>query len=374
MYQNQVILSEPPSREPTFLIVRFKLEIAGWRNNKYKTMKAKNSVIWTKLSAVLRRSAICAIALGAVLQATMALAQVQITGQLENFDVRYPNSLPNDLEVVIYGDFPTTPTCVISTWNTNTLLGGNGVQWGPASSITGPTLNNDPTSPAFGLDCIVIRWNGAPRPAMVGQMVHFGVHLRPGCIVHHHEVWWTINNQRILRPCDPHITWICTTRGWIIWVANPTPFPIYVYGPRFFAVAPAFPLLPNLNQLNFQMNPGAFGGTWANLQIPGGQLLYCIQPWCRIPFRITTTTWRPIIFQIGIRNVSDAQFPLVPAPDGGPNPNDFDGTNGTMMIMTTRATQEFREDVTGDGNVSIADFNAWRLRNGTASQDLTPTN
>ena len=39
-------------------------------------MKATNSVIWTKFSAALRRSAVCAIALCAVLQGATALAQV----------------------------------------------------------------------------------------------------------------------------------------------------------------------------------------------------------------------------------------------------------------------------------------------------------
>ena len=337
-------------------------------------MKAKNSVIWTKFSAALRRSAICAISLFAVLQGATALAQVQITGSLGNFDVRYPASLPNDLEVVIYGDFPTAPSCVISTWNTNILLGGHGVQWGQATSIT-QTVNNDPTSPAFGLDCIVIRWFGPPRPAMVGQMVHFGVHLRPGCVVHHQEVWWTINGTRVQRPCDPHITWVCTTRGWIICIGNPNPVPIYVYGCRHFTAAPTV-LLPNLNQLNFGMNPAQFGAPgWTPIQLPGGPVT-CIPPWCRIYVRVFTTTWRPIIFQIAARNVSDQQFPLQPAPDGGPNPNDFEqtpiGDMGTMFITTTRATQEFREDVNGDGTVGQPDFNLLRGRFGTSSQDLNP--
>ncbi len=355
------------------------MEAGGWRNNKYKTMKVKNSAIWTKFSAALRRSAICAISLFAVLQGATALAQVQITGSLGNFDVRYPASLPNDLEVVIYGDFGTAAgvSCVIGTWNTNNLLGNPpvGVQWGPASSIT-QSVGNDPNSPGFGLDCITIRWAGPLRPALVGQMVHFGVHLRPGCIVHHQEVWWTINGTRILRPCDPHITWICTTRGWIICVGNPNPFPIYVYGCRHFAPAPTV-LLPTLNQMNLGMNPVQFGAAaWTPIQLPGGRVT-CLQPWCRIYLRVFTTTWRPIIFQIAARNVSDQQFPLQPAPDGGPNPNDFQPTLegdglGTMMIMTTRATQEFREDITGDGTVGQPDFNLLRSRFGTSSQDLTP--
>lgn len=341
-------------------------------------MKATNSVIWTKFSAARRWSALCAIALCAVLQGATALGVgVAIAGNLDNFDVRYPGSLPNDLEVVIYGDFPTTPSCVISTWNTNNLLGGLGVQWGPASSIT-QTLNTDVTSPAFGLQCIVIRWAGPPRPAMVGQMVHFGVHLRPGCAVVHQEVWWTINGQRINRPCDPHITWICSRTGWIICVANPTPLPIYIYGCRHFA--PTTTLLPNLNQLNFQMQPQQFGAPgWTPVGIPGGGPVLCLQPWCRIYIRVVVPTWRPIIFQIAARNVSNEQLPLQPAPDGGPNPNDFqpgptgDGM-GTMMIMTTRATQEFAEDINGDAVVGIPDFNMWRARQGTVSQDLTPTN
>ena len=336
-------------------------------------MKTTNSVIRTKISAALRWSVICAIALCAVMQGATAFAQVRISGNLANFDVRYPPSLPNDLEVVIYGDFgPPSPTapCVLGTWNTNILLGGLGVQWGTASSIT-QSVNTDPTSPAYLLDCIIIRWSGPPRPAMVNQMVHFGVHLRPGCAVAHQEVWWTINGQRIGRPCDPHITWICTRTGWIICVANPTPFPFYVYGCRHFSPATTAPL-PNLNQLNFGMNPAQFGGTWQPVQLPGGGPVLCIQPWCRIYIRVTSITWRPVIFQIAVRNVTNEQLQLQPAPDGGPNPNDFDGQNGTMMIMTTRATQEFAEDINGDAVVGIPDFNMWRSRNGTVSPDLTP--
>ena len=337
-------------------------------------MKTTNSVTRTKISAALRWSAICAIAL--FLQGATALGVgVAIAGNLDNFDVRYPPSLPNDLEVVIYGDFPITPSCVIGTWNTNNPY-GHPANWGPASSITGPVINTDPTSPAFGLDCIIIRWSGPPRPALVGQMVHYGVHLRPGCAVAHKEVWWTINGQRIGRPCDPHITWICTRTGWVICVANPTPFPFYVYGCRHFTPATTAPL-PNLNQLNFGMNPAQFGGTWQPVQLPGGGPVLCLQPWCRIYIRVVVTTWRPPIFQVAVRNVSNEQFPLQPAPDGGPNPNDFsqgptgDGV-GTMMIMTTRATQEFAEDINGDAVVGIPDFNMWRARNGAVSVDLTP--
>ncbi len=338
-------------------------------------MKTIHSAIRTPVSAALRWSAICAIAL--FLQGATALGVgVAISGNLANFDVRYPTSLPNDLEVVIYGDFlPPTPTnpapCVIGTWNTNNLLGGLGVQWGQASSIT-QTVNTDPTSPGFGLDCIVIRWAGPPRPAMVNQMVHFGVHLRPGCAVHHQEVWWTINGTRINRPCDPHITWICTRTGWVICIGNPTPFPIYVYGCRHFTPATTA-TLPNLNQLNFGINPAQFGAPgWTPVQIPGGGPVLCLQPWCRIYIRVVVTTWRPPIFQIAVRNVANEQFPLQPAPDGGPNPNDFNGEMGTMMIMTTRPTQEFAEDINGDAVVGIPDFNMWRTRNGAVSQDLTP--
>lgn len=313
--------------------------------------------------------------LGFVIQAGAA---VQIAGSLANYDVRYPASLPNDHEIVLYGDFPATPSCVIGTWNTNNLLGGRGVQWGPASSIT-QSVNTDPTSPAFGLDCITVRWSGPPRPAMVGQMVHYGVHLRPGCAVQHQEVWWTINGQRILRPCDPHVTWTCSRTGWIVTVANPTPVPIYIYGVRHFTPA-ATGVLPNLNQLNFNMNPAQFGATgWTPIAIPGGGPVLCLQPWCRIHFRIFVTTWRPVVFQVAVRNVSNEQFPLQPAAGGGPNPNDFspngptgDG-QGTMMIMTSRPTQEFAEDINGDGVVGLPDFNPLRARFGSTSQDLTPT-
>ena len=303
------------------------------------------------------------------LLATTASAQVRIAGSLANFDVRYPNSLPNDLEIVLYGD-GILPSDVLSTWNSSIPLGTPPIAagWGFASSITG-SVNNDPTSPGFGLNCIVVRYAGPPNPSAVGRLLHFGVRLRIGVAIAHQEVWWTINGVRIVRPCDPHITWICTRTGWLICVGNPTPFPIYIYGPRFFSPATTFPL-PQLSQLNTFMNPSQFGAPgWTPLQLPGGVQVFCIQPWCRIYLRVVITTWRPPIFQVAARNMSAEQVPLPPGTNG-PNPNDFDGQNGTMAILTTRPTQEFAEDINGDGVVAIPDFNMWRTRNGTVSEDL----
>ena len=323
-------------------------------------MKTIHSASWTKISAVLRRSAICAIALAAILQGATALGQVQIVGSLPNFDVRYPNSLPNDLEIVLYGD-GITPASIINTYPNP--------QWGPASSITG-SVNNDPTSPGFGLDCVVVRYSGSPLPSLAGQMLHFGVRLRIGTPIAHQEVWWTINGVRINRPCDPHVTWICTTNGWLVCVANPTNVPIYVYGCRFFQPATTASL-PQLVQLNTNINPTAFGAPgWTPVPPPGTGPVFCIPGWCRIYFRVITTTWRPIVVQIAARNVPEQVLPLPPGTNG-PNPNDFDGQNGTMAILTVRPTQEFREDINGDGSVGTPDFNMLRLRFGTQSVDVT---
>ena len=292
-------------------------------------------------------------------------AQVQIMGSLANFDVRYPNSLPNDLEIVLYG----------AGLSTNCVRGAyfNG-QWGAPVSITGG-VNTDPTSPAFGLDCVVIRYAGAPLPSLVGQLRHFGVRLKIGCAVAHQEVWWTINGVRINRPCDPHITWICTTTGWLVCVANPTPVPFYVYGCRFFPVATNAPL-PLLSQLNTSINPVQFGSpTWIPLQPPGPNRVFCIQPWCRIYFRVQVTRWRPIVFQMAARNVDENVLPLPGPPTGNvpPDPNDFDGQNGTMVILTDRPTHEMAEDLNSDGAVGIPDFNQLRGAFGTTSQDATQT-
>jgi hypothetical protein len=66
---------------------------------------------------------------------------------------------------------------------------------------------------------------------------------------------------------------------------------------------------------------------------------------------------------------------VLPLPTGttGPNPNDFNGEQGTMFIGTTRATQEFPEDFNGDGVVGIPDFNQLRSFYGSASEDASQT-
>jgi hypothetical protein len=284
---------------------------------------------------------------------------VAIAGNLANFDVRYPNSLPNDLEIVIYGA-GLVPADVLSTFNNQF--------WGQAQAPVA-SVNNDPTSPAFGLDCITVRWVGPPLPAQVGQMLHFGVRLKVGRAVAHQEVWWTINGTRIARPCDPHVTWICSNGVWLICITNPTNVPFYVYGCRWF-LAPLAGALPQLAQLNTNINPVAFGATgWTSLNLPQGPV-FCIQPWCRIYLRVPVVQWRPIVFQMAARNVPENVLPLPPLTNG-PNPNDFDGTNGTMTILTTRPTEEFAEDINGDGGVGNPDFTLFRNRFNAVSRDIT---
>jgi hypothetical protein len=304
-------------------------------------------------------------------QITCGLAAgVQIMGQLANFDVRYPPSLPNDLEIVVYGAGLKTND-VAGTWNSNTLLGGNGVQWGTASSITGG-VNNDTASPAFGLDFVSARYSGPARPAMVGQLCHFGVRLRIGAAVAHQEVWWTINGQRILRPDAPQIIWTCVTNGWLIGVANPTTQPIYVYGCRYFPVTNSVPL-PLLSQLEKNINPVSFGATnWTALNLPGNQRVFTIPALTRIYLRVPSVNWRPIVFQIASRDVSESVLPLSGNAQA-PNPNDWNGSNGTTVILTTRPTQEFAEDINNDGAVGIPDFNQLRTSFGATSEDRTQT-
>jgi hypothetical protein len=279
------------------------------------------------------------------------------------------------LEITVYGD-GLAVTDVIDTWDSNILLGSPPIAagWGKASSIIA-SVNTDPTSPGYGLDCITIRYSGAPNQAAVNHLVHFGVRMRVGAAVAHQEVWWTINGQRILRPCDTHIVWICTTHGWLICIANPTPNPIYIYGLRYFQPSTTL-ALPLLSDLTTYVDPARFQGQWTNVPLPTSPgvpapSVYCIPAWCRIYIRVSTTRWYPIVLQVAARNVSDSVLPL-PQGTTGPNPNDWNGEQGTMAIMSTRSNQEFGEDLNGDGAVGIPDFNMLRTRFGQVSQDQTP--
>jgi len=281
-------------------------------------------------------------------------------GSLANFDVRYPPSLPNDLEIVLYGP-GLKPGDVAGTWFNS--------QWGQPTTTGG--INTDSNSPAYGLDCVIIRYAGPSLPALVGQLMHFGVRLRIGVAPVHQEVWWTINGQRVHRPCDPHITWICTTTGWLVCVANPTTVPMYVYGCRFFPIGPTV-RLPLLNQLNTDIQPEQFGApAWTPL-IPPGPRVFCIPPWCRIYFRVTVTRWRPIVFQLAARNVGEDILPL-PTGAEGPNPQDWNGEQGTVVILTDRPTQDMPEDLNSDGAVGIPDFNMLRSAAGQVSEDAGQT-
>lgn len=288
----------------------------------------------------------------------LSAAGVQLPGALASFDVRYPNSLPNDFEIYLYGDGLAT----------NDVVGThNNPHWGPANSLTA-SVNNDPTSPAFGLNCITIRWVGPPLPAQVGQMRTFGVRLRIGTAVAHSELWWTINGFRIQQPEAAQVIWHATKNGWLIEINNANTVPIYVYGARYFAPA-TNSSLPTLAQLTTAVNPATFGAAgWTTLALPGGVQVFEIPARAYIFLRVSSVPLRPVVFQIAGRNVSAATLPL-PGGTTGPNPNDFNGTDGTMTIQTTRAAQEFSEDLTGDGAVGTPDFNQLRLRFGTTSQD-----
>jgi len=304
-----------------------------------------------------------------------ATAQARVTGTLGNFDVRFPPFLcPNDLEVVLYGNF-RGPDDVRETWNTSILLGGVGLDWGTASDIDFvENWTADPTSPGYGLDCIRVRWAGGMDAEkcqkLRGKLVHGGVRLRPGISPAHWEVWWTLNGERIAQGCDPHITWICTTKWWVICIANPTPAPFYVYAPRWFGL-PATAPLPALSDLNTTLQPPT-GAAWQPIPLPGGARIHCIPPWCRIYLRVPVTSWRPIIFQVAVRNVDESVLqlrdPLVP------DPNDFvpEGEMGwgTMAITTTRPTLEFSADVDGDGAVGPTDVRQLQLQYRSVSPDL----
>jgi hypothetical protein len=309
------------------------------------------------------------IALLAAAPGDAAASGVRITGSLENIDVRYPNSLPNDIEIVLYGADLTTSD-VVGTWNSSST-GVPGVGWGPASSITS-SVNTDAGSPAYGLTGVTVRYAGPPRPNLVGSMVHFGVRLRIGAVAEHREVWWTVNGQRILRPDAPQVSWHCTKNGWLISVYNPNPIPTYVYGPQWFPIATGS-APPLLNQMTTAIQPQQFGAAaWTPLPLPGGQRVYGIPPFAKFYLQVQVTRWRPIVFQIAGRTVPESVLPL-PTGTTGPNPNDFNGEQGTMFIGTTRATQEFPEDFNGDGVVGIPDFNQLRSFYGSASEDASQT-
>ena len=289
-----------------------------------------------------------------------AAQPVQIQGGLGNFDVRYlPNAAgqyPTDIEIFLYGD-GLKPEHVTSTWNTNNLLGNPpaGLEWGTGTvEELGP--NTDPNSPAFGLDCIVVKYEGPPRPNLDGRMVHLGVRLDRCVNVLHQEVRWTFQGDPNVfpRPCDPHITWICTTRHIIICVQNPTPDPFYVYGCRWFPVPQTTPL-PLLSDLTIGIDPDRFGQQWNPIPLPGAGRTFCIPAWCRIYLRIPVTTWRPIVFQMAARNVDEEQLPL-PTGTDGPNPDDIEGQLGTMAIITTRPVEVFPSDLNCDGSVDALDL------------------
>jgi hypothetical protein len=296
-------------------------------------------------------------------------AQVTPMGSLGNFDVRYPPSLPNDLDILLYGA-DISCNSVIWTWNTNIQLGSPpvGVQWG-LGVCADEGINTDPASPAFGLRCIRVRYAGPARPDLIGRLVHFGVHLRPGTQVEHQEIWWTLNGQRLVRPCDPHIRWIwySVIRTWVVCIANPTQEPFYVYGWRWFLPTPALPL-PTINDLTTDINPERFQAQWQTIPdvAPGVAFpgIICIPPWCRIYIRIpiTLTVCRPIVFQVATTAVE------ITDPPPFPNPDD----ERTTLVMTTRAAAQPPGDITADGQTGVPDLAELRLGFGQMSEDLLP--
>ena len=317
-------------------------------------------VLRRALSLVAGLSLLLTLVVGHANRALAAPGRPLFTASLENVDVRYPNSLPNDLEIVYYAD----------GLKTNDLTGTYAnVMWGSASSLTA-TVNTDTNSPGYGLNGVIVRYTGPPRPDLVGQLVHFGVQLRPGAVIAHREVWWTLNGQRILRPDNAQIQWSYndTATDWLICVQNPNPIPVYVYGARYFPIASGAPL-PSLSQMNTDIQPTQFGAPdWTSLPLPGGQRVYGLPAFVRTYLRVPVTISRPIIFQIAARTVPESVLPLPPGTTG-PNPDDWNGEQGTMSILTTRATEEFPEDINSDGVVGIPDFNLLRSRFGARSTD-----
>lgn len=296
-----------------------------------------------------------------------ARAQVTPTGSLGNFDVRYPVSQPNDLDIYLYGD-NISCNSVIWTWNTSILLGGAGLQWGQAVCAD-EGVNTDPASPGFGLRCIRLRYSGPAQAAMVGRLVHAGVHVRPGTQIEHQEIWWTLNGERLVRPCDPHIRWVwhTFTRTWVICIANPTDTPFYVYGCRWFLPPPGIPL-PTLDDLTTGLDPARFETQWQPMPpitptVPFPAIM-CIPGWCRVYVRIQIpiTICRPIIFQVAttLENITD--------PPPIPNPDD----PRTMLVATVRPTSEPPGDITADGQTGVPDLAELRLGFGQMSEDLLP--
>jgi hypothetical protein len=321
----------------------------------------------------------CALAAAAVLGFGSVQAQVTGAADLNNFDIRYPDTGPNDLDVLVYVDDDVDCDDVIWTFNTgNQPSPGPGIGligWGQAQCIN-EGINLNPNSPGFGLRCIRIRWAGPRRPDMIGKCVHFGVHFRPGIDIKHQEITWTLDGQPIGQRCDPHIRWVWhhRTRTWVICIANPTDRPIYVWGCRWFLPRPDLQTalqveLPNLNQLNVLMDPREFGDDgWRPMpDIVPGQVPFprvtCIPPWCRVyvRIRIPIVVCRPIVFQVaatGTDPVDPPQFvePCDPRAD---------------MVLTIRPTEQFI-DPDGDGGLGPRDLGPIRAQFGLVSQDLEP--
>ncbi|MEM0984020.1 MAG: hypothetical protein AAGI17_08735 [Planctomycetota bacterium] len=327
--------------------------------------------------------------LSCALVASVSMSQVMIEGgSIENADIRYPPTAPDCVDLVFYG-VDLDPSCITRTWNTDILLRSDpntderiGLQWGRAE-VLGVEPDLDPNSETFGLDCLTVRYSGPPRQELIGRLVHVGASVRPGKAIVKTEIWWTFDGQRIQRPCDPRITWICRDNTWLVCIENNNPFPIYLYGCRFFGFPDGVNVtLPQLDDLTLQdLNPEQFGTQWnpiippdQGIGLPPG--IFCLRPKCRIYLPITVTRWFPLVFQLAARNSPEAfQFD----PIEGPQPGDFlpdptgspEGGIGTIFIGQSRPPQSFQSDLNGDGVVNIRDvFERLAPEFGQVSQDV----
>jgi hypothetical protein len=318
-------------------------------------------------------------------------AHIVLTGSYDNEDVRYPyypvnpGLYPNDIDLVYYGcGLSTNDFSIPLSWDTSTPYGQAFLGWGLPISIT-HSIGTDPTSPGYGLDCVTVRYSGPQRPDLHGLTVHVGPWVKYGVNIAHKEIWWTLNGQRTLRVCNPHVTWQWCNGRWIACIANPCPVNIYVYGPQCFPV-PRVPgvLLPTLNQLALTIAPTNFGAAaWTPLPLPTNPTntvvtrLFCIPPWCRLYCPCPAAApFRPSVLQFAVRNVDENVFPL-PQTFEGPVVTDYvpdtSGTNaagfGTQVILTSRPFEEVPQDLTLTGAVGIPAFNMFRSAYGFVSED-----
>jgi len=314
---------------------------------------------------------IAATSVAVVSTAPIALAQARTPGELKNIDIKYPcftdqssgaMFYPDDVEIVCYGP-ELRASDVVWTYNTGSAGSPSGLGWGPGQ-VSERLDFNDPQNPAFpgnGMNCVSIRWAGAPRPDLEGKFVHIGVHFKPTSGAVHCEIWWTIDGVRITTACDPKLTYICSRTTITICIENPYSFPLYITGCRFFQ--PTTTALPRLEDLVTGLNPERFGGQW--IPAPAPAPVICLAPWCRIYVKLPgPVQWRPVVFQIA----ASVNAELRPGSDGGPDPGD----PFTDVIMTGRSAVIRQADANGDGVVGQSDLGAFRQELNLQNPDLVP--